>query len=139
MLQSAFQTGSPDTYSDRVLKYVPADVVAAWVAANGIIKEANPRPTPVALWIIFGVGLVLCALWTYKEVSRTNRNAAPVQMIVSSGAFAVWVYALGGPFPDWLGFYHAYIGSLLLIAYTLLVGLVVPDSFATRKTGRLKS
>jgi hypothetical protein len=40
-------------------------------------------------------------------------------------AFAVWVFALGGPFAA-LSFYHSIYGSLVLVLYTLLIGLVNP-------------
>jgi hypothetical protein len=48
-----------------------------------------------------------------------------VQIAVATVAFVVWGGALGGPFAT-LPWYAPYLGSLALIAYTLLVGLIVP-------------
>lgn len=120
--------GEVDTYFDKIIKYIPADIVGAWVAANGVVRIADPRPGSRTLWLMFLGGLVLCAAWTFVQVARTNKQAAPLQTLVSVGAFTVWVYALGGPFPDWLGWYKPVTASLLLIGYTLAVSFVDPNS-----------
>jgi hypothetical protein len=46
---------------------------------------------------------------------------------VSTGAFIVWAIALGEPFSTLLGkTEQALYGSLLLILYTMVVGLITP-------------
>jgi hypothetical protein len=47
------------------------------------------------------------------------------QTAISTGAFAVWVFALGGPFAS-LVFYRPSYGSIVLIMYTLVVALITP-------------
>ena len=116
--------GEGDTYFDKVLKYIPADVVVAWIAATGIIKGAA-EPTNTVLWIAFIAGLAITALWIWRQTSEPNAEPAYVQILISIGAFTVWVFALGGPFEE-LTFYSPLYGSLLLIAYTLVVGVVDP-------------
>jgi hypothetical protein len=124
-LHSAEGADVVDDFADRVIKFIPGDVVAAWVAAGGVLRgTTNPKPGAIALWATFAVGLAICAVWTYVQVAKTNKDIAKLQMFVSTGAFVVWVYALGGPFPDWLGWYRPYVGSLLLIAYTALAGVL---------------
>lgn len=125
-LNSAAGAAPVDKYFDRVVKYIPGDVVAGWVAADGVIKGSARKPSPAILWTVFGFGLCFCAAWTYKQVAKTNKSVAPLQALVSTLAFVVWVYALGGPFPDWLGWYNPMIGSLVLIGFSLGVGLIVP-------------
>jgi hypothetical protein len=124
-----------DTYFDRVIKYIPADIIAAWTAVTGIIASQTVMPTEgttagsgqlVALWISFGVGVILTFLWVQRQTTLPNQPPARTQSIVSTLAFIVWVFALGGPFAT-LGFYEPWIGSLLLIGFTLAVGLVVPS------------
>jgi hypothetical protein len=126
-LQTAKTGGEVDTYVDKIVKYIPADIVAAWVAANGILKTMHPQPGPKTLWTVFVVAVILCAVWTYKQ-TMLNGRSAPQQSLISVGAFCAWAYALGGPFPDWLGFYQPGIGSLVLIAYTLITGAINPDT-----------
>ena len=126
-LHTGAVTSEVDTYFDRVVKYIPADVVGAWVAANGVVRSANPRPGSATLWIMFVGGLALCSGWTYVQTARTNKSVAPLQTLISVGAFVIWVYALGGPFPDWLGWYKPVTASLLLIGYSAAVSFVDPN------------
>ena len=116
--------GAPsiDTYFDKVVKYIPADIVAAWVAVTGLIKSAGGVNPATVLWICFIVGAVLTAAWTWKQTQSPGQSAAIKQIIISTIAFSVWVFALGAPF-DALAWYQPLYASLLLIGYTLVVGL----------------
>jgi hypothetical protein len=123
-------TGSPnqvDGYFDRVIKYIPADVVGAWIAVIGIIKSAaaNDAPASRVLWIAFAVGVVATGLWTWRQTSLPGLPPATTQIVVSMVSFSIWVIALGGPFATVDGF-ESYYGSLLLIGYTVIIGAIVP-------------
>jgi hypothetical protein len=122
-LQVAGKAGAPDTYFDKVVKYIPSDIVAAWTAATGLIKSAANVPTNTVLWICFAVGILLTAAWTWRQTNIANQPPAKKQILISTIAFGVWVFALGAPF-DALGWYRPLYASLLLICYTLVVGLV---------------
>jgi hypothetical protein len=116
---------SVDGYFDKVIKYIPSDIVGAWVAVTGLIKSAENVPTNLLLWISFGVGIILTLLWTFKQTSEPGKKTARTQILISTVSFAVWVFALGGPFAT-LEFYHPLYGSLVLIVYSLGIGLVTP-------------
>jgi hypothetical protein len=120
-----------DGYFDRVIKYIPSDIVAAWIGVTSLLdidKEVN------ILWIAFAIGLVLTYLWTIKQTSEENKPPAITQALISTGAFGVWVYALGGPFKSIPG-YEAKYGALLLILYPLISGLILPkeDNSSNKK------
>src|SRR2546430_6628139 len=121
-------TGVPpvgvDTYFDKVFKYIPADIVGAWVAVTGLISSARGIPRQTILWVAFGIGLILTAWWTWKQAAVPGRRPPATQAIISTGAFAGWVFALGGPFQLLPG--REVYGSLLLILYTLVVALIDP-------------
>lgn len=123
-LQAA-ATGSAgvDTYFDRLLKYIPADVVAAWLFVTAAIDSASDVPATTLQWIAFVFLLAFTPLWTLRQTRVTGRPPAVVQSLIALGSFAVWVFALGGPFTgfDW---YRALYGSLLLVAFTLVIALV---------------
>jgi hypothetical protein len=95
------------------------------VAVTGLINSAAGVPTATILWISFIVGIVLTALWTLRQTAEPNVPPAWTQTAISTGAFAVWVFALGGPFVS-LAWYHPLYGSLVLIFYTLAAALVTP-------------
>jgi hypothetical protein len=119
------ETPTVDTYYDKLLKYIPADVVAAWILVSSLITSASGVSTTTLLWIAFGIGVVLTALWTWKLTSKPGKEVALTQILISTGAFIVWVFALGGPFVT-LGFYKPLYGSLVMILYTLVVPLINP-------------
>jgi hypothetical protein len=123
-----------DTYFDRVIKYIPADIVAAWTAVLGMLgantdtttrNAVNVPNRGLVLWIAFVFGAVVTFVWTLRQTKEPGAVPARTQSSVATGAFAVWVYALGEPFVT-TGWHNAVIGSLLLIGYTLLVGLILP-------------
>jgi hypothetical protein len=113
-----------DTYFDKVVKYIPADIVGAWVAVTGLVSSASGIDRQMVLWVAFGIGLILTAWWTLRQTALPGRPPAVTQVIISTGAFAVWVFALGGPFQHVPG--QQVYGSLLLILYTLVVALINP-------------
>jgi hypothetical protein len=124
-LQSGTSKEAVDGYQDRLLKYIPADVNAAWLALTGIVKSAATIPQTTVLWILFFILLILTAIWTWKETSQPNKPIATTQIAISTGAFLVWAFALGEPF-DSLSFYQPVYGSILLILYTTIVAKIIP-------------
>jgi hypothetical protein len=117
-----------DGYFERIIKYIPADVVGAWLAATALIEGGSDINKELLKWIAFGVGLVLTPPWMLKRTAQPGKSPAVLQAIVAFFAFAIWVFATpGGPFSetDW---YHATYGGLLLIAFLLFVGLIIPPA-----------
>ena len=122
--QAAAAAGAPsprlDGYFDRVIKYIPGDVVSAWVLVNSLI-EAGPADVNkvVVGWIAFGVGVIVTALWMLTQTGERGQPPAYRQTTLATIAFVVWVMALGFPFTT-IPHYHQLYGSLLLVLYTLL-------------------
>lgn len=125
-LESGVSKEAVDGYQDRLLKYIPADINAAWLALTGIVKSVTTIPQSTVLWILFGILLVLTPFWTWQQTSEPRKPPALTQILVSTGAFFVWVFALGDPFSS-LNFYQPVYGSILLILYTLIVARIVPS------------
>lgn len=119
-----------DGYWDKVIKNVPADVVAGWTAILGLFKvQPGSLPdieTTTILWILSGVFLVATFFWTYRQTSVPGQKPAWVQILVSTVAFAVWAFALGTPF-DSLPFYDPRVAAAILIVWTIIVGAINPN------------
>lgn len=116
-----------DTYFDRVVKYVPTEVVGAWIAIKGVVESSASLYKENILWGCFAAGAILAALWTWKQTTVPGKSTAMSQIFISTGAFIVWAFALGEPFTALLGkSEQALYGSLALIFFTLVTGLVVP-------------
>ena len=111
-----------DDYKTKVIKYIPAEIVTAYVTLEGILK-ASPNATNAVYWFVFLVLLALTPLYIWKVTSQPNKKPAWDQIIVSFFSFIVWVMALGGPFAT-LSWYSPLIPALLLPIYTLIIPMV---------------
>ena len=108
-------------YLDRLLKMIPAEVVGLYLVGNGFIPK--DQPIVQVVWaVVCLVGVIL--LRAYGTTDPDN-NKPPdwTHVAISSIAFVIWVYTLGGPFVA-IGWYIPYIGSLLVLAWTFFVPIL---------------
>ncbi len=115
-----------DGYFDKLIKYIPTEIVGAWIAITGLIKGTSDIPTNNILWILFFIFAVLTFFSIRKQTFDPKKPPAIKQTIISTIAFIVWVFALGEPF-NTLGFYKPVYGSILLILYNLIIPLIDPE------------
>lgn len=115
-----------DDYMTKLAKYIPGEIIAAYVAIDGIIKSATKFSGGV-YWIVFLALLVLTPLYIWRVTTEPPKKAAISQIVVSTIAFFVWVFALGGPFAS-LGWYLPVYGAVLLVIYTAAIPVVVGRS-----------
>jgi hypothetical protein len=118
------------SYLDKAVKLVPTEIVGAYLVLVGVVggnaaTTAAPADqlTKILVVVIFFVLLVATPLYQIFISKVTNK----VQIIVTTIAFALWVYNLGGPFSI-LGIYEAKIAAALLTFWSFLVPLIVPAS-----------
>lgn len=111
----------PDDYLTKIIKYIPSEVVALYITLYGIASAARTEiPFAVISWFIFILGILGTVLYLW----RVSRVVDKLQILISTGAFVVWVFALGGPFLS-LSWYHPVYGALLLPIYTFFIPIVV--------------
>lgn len=141
-----------DNFLSKIIKYIPAEVIAVYTAIVGVLKQNldSNLPDKNAVDTYFIVVLIIVCLtpiWTYfavidnpntKEPPSKNKRAI-FHAIIAMLSFIIWVYAIGDVlFKSWLckcyspetvacfdesGNYDSILGSIFLILYT---GLVVP-------------
>ncbi len=126
-LESYSKSQQIDGYFDKLIKYIPTEIVGAWIAITGLIKSSSDLPANTLLWVLFVVFIGLTVLYIGKQTAEANKPPATMQIAISTGAFIVWVFALGEPFSG-LAFYKPVYGSLLLILYNLVIPLIEPKS-----------
>jgi hypothetical protein len=130
----ASREGSPakaeptaDDFNSRVMKYIPAEVVAVYVFVDAIIKQsADLESMSVLMWITFIAIFVMTPLYLWK----VQKVAKWVQIVICTVAFAVWVFSLGGPFAA-LSWYEPIYGAVLLPLFTFAAGIVEPHGGPT--------
>jgi hypothetical protein len=107
-----------DFYLDRLLKMIPAEVVSLYLVGSGFIPEG--QGIVLTIWaVICLIGVV--ALRAYGTTDPVEKKPPDwVHVAISSIAFVIWVYSLGGPFKA-QGLAVPYIGSLLVLAWTFFV------------------
>lgn len=111
-----------DSYFEKLLKYIPADIVAGYVAIAGILTEHNNQPLWLT-WSVFGILLALTPLYVcYKKTEPPGFSwSKTFHWVTSCIAFTAWVFALGGPFAATFSWYQPYLGSVVLILTTLII------------------
>lgn len=119
-----------DGYVDKLLKYIPTEIVGGWIAITGFVKSSSDIPSTALLWGLFAIFVVLTALYILKQTSEPKKPLAIKQTAISVGVFIVWVFALGEPFSS-LSFYRPVYGSILLIVYNLVIPLFNPTEGKT--------
>ncbi len=111
-----------DDYVTKVIKYIPAEIVAAFVTVDGVLRSVQAIPKFVG-WMVFLVLLVLTPLYVWRVTSDPAKPPATGQIVVATISFFLWVFALGGPF-NHLSWYLPAYGAIVLPIYTVLVPIV---------------
>jgi hypothetical protein len=130
---AALEPGGPepgDDYAARVAKYVPGEIVAAYVAILAVLDPgAAPASAGLTHTLCRVAFLVLLAATPAYLVAlgKPGDRAPAVQLIVSTVAFAVWAYALRGlscAFPAVP--FDGRVAFVALVLFTVVSGLFRP-------------
>jgi len=111
-----------DSYFQKLLRYIPADIVAAYLAIDGVLRSqvhnANWLP-----WSVFAVMFALTPFYVVFMKSDPPGFAASrnFNVIASLAAFTVWVFALDGSFAHTFEWWRPVYGSILLVITTLIM------------------
>jgi putative Mn2+ efflux pump MntP len=120
-----------DGYFDKLMKYIPSEIIGAWIAIKGLIKSASGVPANNLLWILFFLLTGLTAVYIFKQISvpeqtssQPEKSSMTTQVIISTIAFIVWAFAIGEePFSS-LPLYQPVYGSIILILFNLIIPLI---------------
>jgi len=120
--RSPTMTG-PDDYLEKLVKMIPAEVVGLYLVGSGII------PAVERLWLLVWTAFCFIAVFVIRARTTSDpsnqKGAQWGAVLVSAVAFVIWVYSMGGPFKEYMGArYHAFLGSLLVLAWTFAVPLI---------------
>lgn len=110
-----------DTYRDRLFKYIPGEIVALYFGLREALERSSHVPHALQ-WVVFA----FCLVATPVYLRRVQHVTAWRQLAISTVSFAVWVFALGGPFATF-GWYQPVYGALLLPVFTFFVAAIRPD------------
>jgi heme/copper-type cytochrome/quinol oxidase subunit 3 len=141
-LESAVHTGRAGTratiidpgdgYLERMVKYVPAEIIAFSMLINAILEQAMKSggenaamagvPVPV---IATGALLIACALTPlFCWYVRRDGDAWVTNAIVSTIALPFWAYLMGAV--AFANHHDGNLAAILLMSFTVVSGLVAP-------------
>lgn len=122
--QLQMQNVAPNDFKDRLIKLIPAEIIAAYITISGlIIGFAKNKPNAdhsTLLWIVILILMIFTPVYLMKILGVSKK----VQILFSTIGFLIWAFATASPYTkDILGFSFELIASLILILYTLLIPL----------------
>jgi hypothetical protein len=126
--ESRFVKAQPSAidYAERITKYIPGEILAGYLAINGILASVTGAQEDLRRWVyilMFALCLVLTPIY-FSLVAR-SKQPKKLQMILSTIAFVVWAYNLGGVF-EVLKIYIPWLGAIFLIVFSLVSGALAP-------------
>lgn len=121
-----------DNYLERMVKYVPAEIIAGSMLINAILDQAMQSGGPSATMAGFPVssiavgalilGLVLTPLFCWYV--REDGDAWLINAFVSTIAFPFWAYLMGAV--AFANHHDGNFAAILVLTFTAVSGLVSP-------------
>jgi hypothetical protein len=129
----------PDKYKDRLVKYIPAESVALYAFTDKLLiayygindlgaatKMAADAALPIISWGLFLLGLVGTPIYLYKQ--RLSGQPWKLNAAISTVAFALWVYTLGGSVILIHHWYHVLVAGISAPVFTFIAGWFEPKA-----------
>jgi hypothetical protein len=115
-----------DGYLDRLLKYIPTEIIALYLGATNIVPSTDSSYW-TALWIIAALTALCTPIYMYFATREEGQPTLWSQIVISSIAFPIWVFAIGGPFRhfSWYNEKH-WIGAIAISFSTFAMGIHKP-------------
>jgi hypothetical protein len=109
-----------DTYFDRLTKYIPMEIIGAYLVVEGLLKELlKTEELAVGLLVLFLLGML--STWFFaRRVLNVVRTS---QLTMSAFAFFVWVFATGGWFVT-LEFWAPGWGTIAVVVFAVMVRIL---------------
>lgn len=121
-----------DGYLERMVKYVPAEIIAFSMVINAILEQAMksggghaamagvPVPVIAATALVVACGLTPLFCWYVRQ----DGDAWVTNAVVSTIALPFWAYLMGAV--AFAPFHDGNLAAILVMSFTVVSGLVAP-------------
>lgn len=117
-------------YTERVAKYVPAEILSAFTILNTTFTSAEGRLRFWGLLISTFLLWILTPIYFWWMKKPEDEPSFKTQTGVSFVAFIIWAYVISGDQgifgKDGLGLYVSQVGVALMVFFTLISGFIIP-------------
>lgn len=128
----ALKADPGDGYLERMVKYVPAEIIAFSMLINAILEQAMKSggghaamagvPVPVIATVALIVACLLTPLFCWYV--RQDGDAWVTNAVVSTIALPFWAYLMGAV--AFAPFHDGNLAAILVMSFTVVSGLVAP-------------
>lgn len=125
MTLSRADDNKEDPYVNKLLKLIPADVIAVYLTVFNLIKayqRSDGGTNTTFQWIVF-IAILLITPFYLKFIAKIEST---LQIIFCMVSFCIWVFSMGGPMDgqEISGYSVQFIASVILPIYTLLIPFI---------------
>lgn len=120
--QPSMTTPRPDDYWARLAKYVPIEIIGAYLIIAGILDTAyrdQLTQHQFALAVLGLLGLLASWLFTQRVLNVVRRT----QLTMTVAAFAVWTFATGGYFAT-TAWWQPWMGTIAVVSFGVAARIV---------------
>lgn len=119
-------------YLDKLLKLIPSEIIAAYLFIQNLIANqpvviGNTDYQIIVLWLVVVVFIIVTPVYLVNVQHVYKMN----QIVISSIAFLIWTYSLGGPF-RLEGWHNPQIAAILLVIWTLIAPIFIKTTPARK-------
>lgn len=114
---------TPDSYFEKVIKYIPGEILAFYLAFSKLITEDSQSK----FLTLFIIALILTPLYKYFGLRDQSKvlDIPWFQIIISTVAYVVWVYALGDfQHINIIDKHDSFFSSIALATFTLITPIL---------------
>lgn len=140
---SAEKAASVDSYVQRLIKLIPAEVVSAYLVGREIAQAApNEYGEEWAAWCLLAT-IVFRSVMTFEKPEDRNPRIRDYligvewpAVLIASVSFSIWVFTLGDSYPAPLPSLKEWQAALLLLLWTPFIPLIYKGSSSSSSKRR---
>lgn len=122
-----------EDYLERVVKYIPAEIIALYMLIHNISPSTSEGAPAVVEFAIYALFVMLTAFYLNKFGGAVPDKAK--QIVIGTISFVVWSYGIDGSFfwpalerTTHVTIMYESLASIVVVVWSAFAGLVVPRS-----------
>jgi FtsH-binding integral membrane protein len=102
------------SYLAKVVRYIPGEIVAAYLVAYNALAAAPNVPLETILWIVVGVLTLVTPFWILFATADPAKPRPYYQAVAAMVSFVIWAFAMQSWYQPVYGFLMLILGTFLM-------------------------